>query len=109
MNSIVEDCKKKDHEYRPEDGLLLIEWSPCILAADSGPRRIWTPDRRETPRALDRHRLWVGLWKRGVVFHLRVLTVVDPVTNVASPAPLVDELDEGIDVGAALSTSDKTK
>ena len=34
MNSIVEDCKKKDHEYRPEDGLLLIEWSPCILAAD---------------------------------------------------------------------------
>ena len=40
---------------------------------------------------------------------LHVLTVVDPVTNVASPAPLVDELDERIDVGAALPTSAKTK
>ena len=107
MNSIVEDCKKEDHEYCPEDWLL-FEWSPCTPAADSGPRRIWTPDRRETPRALDRHRLRKGwiMEKRSV---LHVLTVVDPVTNVASPAPLVDELDERIDVGAALPTSAKTK
>ena len=41
--------------------------------------------------------------------YVYVLTVVDPVTNVASPAPLVDELDERIDVGAALPTSAKSK
>ena len=50
---------------------------------------------------------WI-MEKNSILSSIRVLTVVDPVTNVASPAPLVDELDERIDVGAALSTSAKT-
>ena len=43
------------------------------------------------------------------IFYFRLLTVVNPITNVASPAPLVDKVDERIDVGAALPTSAETK
>ena len=38
-----------------------------------------------------------------------LLTIVDPVANVAPPASLIDEVDEGIDVRPALATSANSK
>lgn len=42
-----------------------------------------------------------------VLFHSkRVLTVIDPVTQVALPAPLVQEGDKGVDVSATGAAAD---
>ena len=43
------------------------------------------------------------------MFFVFLLTIVDPVANVAPPASLIDEVDEGIDVRPALPTSANLK
>ena len=59
---------------------------------------------------MDKLKLKLGLGcMLGKLCFLRLLTVVDPITNIASPAPLVDKVDEGIDIGAALPTSAEKK
>ena len=71
-----------------------------------GHQTTWTPDRKGIPLGLEKKGAHV--YSAAVADGILIigLTFVDSVTDVAPPPPLVDKVDKGVDVGAALPAPD---